>query len=795
MFLSSFSFLNRKIKIALINFFVLLLSCGGVWAEENRPLSPATEKWFEKFQQTESETSNFGTTASELLLNCSYLQDIWLAYLHDAESLEEYYRGMQLFQENTRNFRSICKYVTSVFNFYTAETESPWPQQKKVFFKKNEVSGFLNTFKLRQRLSAEERERFFLQEYSRFLKDGIVKPFVLDQAALKELETDTVYNFVLLPDGTIFVSLERLGDREYQVREEAIVEVFTHPNHTILAGDPQQAVVTAGALIIYQEEDKRLIFISCKSGHFQPTYSSLEYMREQLAELGVNPCTVIAVPDLDMSRCVIKTYKTAKVPVLLTQRNIEKLFSIASVRWEKYYKKIDRNLIAALAQGDISVFDDQLTVVLKKQRAEATYMRSAYHLFAADHQSPGCFGELVRRFGKLKDAVKHYGRVKFSMERVQSEASALLDLLDTYENEKQAFEFVSADDQSFYNVFSGNILEMRSLLAKESLTLEEYHQVKKLSRETGALFMYMAHHPEWRGRGRLIYYTTSDGFFQINDLMAQTNYIYAEQGEFEEETRVVLPRKIVNLLNIYIDHLGIAPPSFSIELDFKEARWVVNNAKSIYLSTYEVRELLYKIQNGLINEEDIDYEKLLELLKGVKRDAKIARNILRFLDASHTTPQHFDFFVTKNDELIAVIERQDFDWIKRELDSLVEIYYSALGGALENWLYTDQEGFQDAIQQCLQHLQPLQTGAVLTHIQAEEIFEELQAFRDLVHLIRRNGCLRGSRPCPLPIVCFDTLEQYADVLLERLETALEQETIEVTSEMHYCAAFILYKVQ
>lgn len=720
-----------------------------------------------------------------------------LAYLHDAESLDEYYRGMQLFHDNSQGFQAICRYITSVFNFYTASYEPSTPQAVKTVFKDKETQGFLNTFKIHRTINAEERALFFHQEYSKFLEDGIVHPFILDEMTINNLEIDREYNFVLLPDGTIYASLERPGEREYHVREDVFVEAFTYPNHTILSGQAEQVVITAGGLILHQVNEKRLFFISCKSGHFQPTYRSLDHMRTQLAELGVNPCSVISVPDLDMSRAVIKTYNGAKVPVLLTQQDTERLFKIAAKRWETFYREIDREIITALANGDIEPLDAELIGILKKQRAEATYMRSAYHLFSGSHEPPIHFGELVKRFGKLKDAIKNYGTKKFKLHQVQEEASNVLDLINKYDNEILMDKFTPTDDASFYKTFSSNISEIQNLLSKKNLTFEEYHQLKKLSRETGAFFMYMALDAEWKGRGFLIYRSTANVFFQINDLMASADYIYDLQDNEDNEIRAIVPNKIANHLKKYLAHLAIAPPSFLITIDPLEAFWMINHCKDLYFSSKNMSITFDDIVKENDDLQYMEYAKLFAQLKLLKRDAEVARNALIFLDISHQVSEKFTTFIDGINGMLTAVEGQHYEWIKKESENFRNLCFYSPTYGLEDWQCTDQEGFNATLQRCFNPLYDLLNGTCISRIQTKEIIASTQAFRDLMNLNRRNGLFKGDPTKPhLPIVCFDALEEHADDLLKLLEKAIEthSEKISISYEMILHATFILSKV-
>lgn len=756
--------------------------------------SPATRAALKKFQKVNEELNNYRSNPGELILNCSYLQDVWLAYLHDAETLDEYQRGMQLFQDHSRHFKSISSYLTTVVNIYHAEDEPPHPERIKTTFNGKEVWGYLNTFKTGRSLTADERSVFFRQEYTKFLRDGISHPFILNSSTIKELETDTVYNFVLMPDSTIFASVERPGKREYHVRGETHSELFLYPNHTVLAGHPEQVVITAGALILHRVDNKSLIFVSSKSGHFQPSYESLNHICTQLTKLGINPCTVIPIPELDMSRAVVKTFNRSKLPILLTQYDTERLFQIASDRWKKFYDQIDREVLEILAKGDINALDKDMMTALIKQRAEATYMRSAYHLFSDNHQSPENFSHLVKQFGKLKGTFKYYGMDKFRIQKLQKKASQVLDLIEKHENEIVNFEFIPADDTSFHNVLNGNISEMHELLSRKSLTLKEYHQLKKLSRETGALFMYMAFDAEFKGKGFLIYRTGADSFFHVNDLMSKTDYLYAEDNS-PGETRVVLPIKISNRLIKYLSHLGIAPVTFTLDLDPQEAIWMINDTKDVN----ETGKCIYNIFHN-INKHSFKLSEVLAQLNTLKQKAEKTRNLLLFLDKKHQVPRLFQVFMAQIDRMVAAIETPDMNWIKKASKRFSDLCREAPTAAFKNWECTDKESFHRTLQATLSVLCDLNLKndkILISNTRAKEIMTNVQAFRDFIHMKKKMRLfLNEQTKQSLPIVYFDILEEHADALLNEVENAIKtNREFTVTPVMDRHAAFILAKVR
>ncbi|MBS0635040.1 MAG: hypothetical protein JSR37_06225 [Verrucomicrobia bacterium] len=746
--------------------------------------SDTTKKAYEQFTKLDHEIGHFGVRACELILHCSYLQDALLAYLHNAETVEEFHRGMALFQANSKSLKSVSTYITSVFNFYTAAYEPPEPQEVSIRFNDKEVNGFLNTFKLKSELTSQERERYFHQEYTHYLRDATAYPFVLDAESVNQLEAATVYNFALLPDGTIYAALERPGDREYQVRDEVVMEAFRYPNHTILAGAPDQAVVTAGALIQYVVGDKRLFFISSKSGHFQPTYASLEHMKEQLSHLGVEPATVVAVPDLNMAAAVIKTYKGAQVPLLLTQSDATTLFGIAKARWDSFFATIDRNLIQELADGTNESLTDELKLVLKKQRAESTYMRSAYNLFSKQHRSPPEFGEFVKRFGKLKDASKRYNTPRFNPKKVQETARELLERIDY-----KLDDFTPADDESLAEQMKSHFDEMLYLLALPSLDPDEYHTLKKLSREAGTLFMNMAEAVKTKGRGYFIYTTAAEGFLQINDLMAGKDFVVSEL----DPSRVQVPKKIANLLLKYISHIGIAPYHIHFSLDPKETWWIVNNAKEVYFVASRCQDIFYNIAEGHDDATMIDKPRTLRLLQIFKRDLERARNILIYLDASHKEPDTYAGVFAAIEEMKDAVIHDRYDWIKSHAESFyLTCYY---GVSLQSWQCTDEASFYATLEASLQPLYDVQAGNRISQEKASAIMREVQAFYDYVNLNRQNGLFRSENPHTLPMVCFDALEEAADTLYIELEACKElAEEVVITPRMEQNAHFILSRV-
>ncbi|HEV8051484.1 MAG TPA: hypothetical protein VGP47_03245, partial [Parachlamydiaceae bacterium] len=602
-----------------------------------------------------------------------YMQDACYAHLHNAKNVEEYHHGMELFDEYMGSFKSVCNYLSNAFNFYKGTSDPTTPQFAETKFYGSPVLGFLNTFKLEGPLTPEDRELYFFQEYNMYMEDYIETPFNLDSSSIETLEPGTLYNFVLLPDGTIRAALERPGEREYHERDKIIVEAFHYPNHTILAGNPHQIVITAGAFVMHKMEEKRLFFVSCKSGHYQPSYDSLNFMKTQLSLQGINPYTVICVNDVDLSQAVLKTYKGAQIPLFISTHDNQRLYHIACERWNKTYGEIDRKLFLSLAEGDFSMIDAKLIATFKQQRSEATYMRSAYRLFSFGHTVPAGFNEFVKRFGKLKDLMKHFSWKKLNYEEIKKQAANLIDLMESYEKEIISYEFTPSDTTSFYNFLSGNISHMYDLLAYESLHKDEFHDLKKLSRELCALFLNLKEDFRTKEKGFFINNTAADAFYQINDLMAKTDTIFVsrEPGNI----RVKVPRKIAERLQENLNHLGFAPPRFNLTFDAKAAFKMINNAKDVYFNSYKTGEFLRKLSVNSPDPYLIDYPEITQQFKYLLKNAKIARNVVYFLDARHEVPESYQTMMAQIKHAIELLEQENIEEIRNEAAKMGNLLY------------------------------------------------------------------------------------------------------------------------
>lgn len=777
--------------------------------------TPATIQAVEQMRRLDDEAGLYGCYVSESLIFCSRVQDALVAYLHTAETPEEYLEGIRLLNEQCNGFRSVCNWVTSVINFYNPRSRQlPSPHREQVVnFHGDNCSAFYNTFKLGRDLTCHEREHLFQKELGLYLRDGVADRFVLDKTTLLELAPEKIYNFVLLPDGTIWAALERPGGKEYHVGEDEVLEeTFGYPNHTILAGGPHQLVLTAGALILFQEGEKRLMFVSNKSGHYQPTFRSLPEVRRQLATLGMDEHAIILVPDVDLAQAVLKLYNKAQVPIAIAIDDSERLLAIARKRWMAAYATLNKEVIYLLAAGNFESLDHKVKESLARCREEATYMRSAYQLFSADHCAPPLFARLVLRFGKLKDAIYHEIDA-----RIQKEAAKLVVLMERYDQLAAVEEIEPADASSFYNYVTELIAGVRERIARGSLPIEEYHLVKKAARELGTLFLMLAEDVHWSGKNYFLYRASALAFLQVNELMRAVHDTYVGRvmrGEIDKEsTEVALSTRVCTEFTQYLDHLGVAPPKAEVAIEPATAWRLINCAKDWYAAHYNVsadtdppdlygrsgyeprvRDLLCQLIQRQPILLDNETETALWLLAHLKRCAEVARNSLFLLDQNHSPPPVIDDYTATIDRIVTAVRAGNLDEIVEDAAKMYD-YLSAMGVptlALEEWVCTDQRGFNAAILGCMSQLFRLQMGDRFTPTEMRAIRDAAQAIADLMHLYRRCGL----RYQTLPTSFYDTIADNCDLLIAEINRLLSQggRCIEVTPECSLRAFLVTSRI-
>ncbi len=765
-------------------FVCFLLSFQSLLLSTEAPLSPASQKALTQLTKLDSEVY-YGSYVSYSLLRCSYMQDAWLNYLHTAETREDFLRGMTEIDKAVGSFKSHLNWSGSVVNFFN-------PGQPR-FLKEQTIDlpkgpeAFLNTFKTGRQLNDQEREELFQEEWARYLEEKVVEPFELTRDTVQNLQSGVLYNFALLDDGRIRVALEAPGGREYLANGEAAPGEFAYPNHTILAGSPNQPVLTAGSFLLFRCEDKELMFVSNKSGHFAPYFHSLKAVKEPLQSCGIEPQTVILVPSVDLGEVVIKIWTSAQIPLTLYEEDAQRLFNLAWDRWVDQLDQLDLNLLHALASGNFSVLTRQATASLNRIREEGTYMRSAYCLFTREHEAPKAMHTFIRRFGRLKDAIKHKVPAV-----IQSEAQWVSKFVQEQSQLLRESRPVIAGDDDIRCYLADRQAELQRLLAQPHLTLAEFHQVKKDSRELGSLFLRLTEDALIQGRSFFVYRSAAQNLLRINLQMAT---IHDEEvgkqmrGEVEEETvQLVVPEGIKLRLTKFLNQLQMAPTRMEFPIVEKTVFYLINGAKDWYMwhahmsrhpdavdsrrnESDQPRILCKRIVEGRWDEPQEDEGLAIELLEIVLAKAKIARNTLILVDASHTVDPSISNYIDCVERVLDAVKQGDPYSAKAEAAQLSK-YFQSKGvptRQLEKYVLTDQESFNEVVRDQVASLQALADPANLTRDDVTRVRANIRSVGDLLVLYLRLG----QDYFTMPFVAYQSTSDDCEGLVEELDAWLE----------------------
>ncbi len=735
-------------------------------------LSPATIESFERIKKLDYELGHHGGYSGQYLLRLSKMQDEWLIYLHEVEGKEEFNQGVFHLHNSLDSFYSVSSYVSDVVNLYN-------PGKERIYFPHEDEIGYLNTFKTGRELTSEERKVYFDEEMHNYLRDGLVEPFTLDEKSLYELKPGVIYNFGLFPDGTIRAALECPGRKDYQETEDhLIIDVFAYPNHTILAGSPDQHLVAAGSFIVYEHKGNRIYFISNKSGHFVPHYFSLKSMVQGMAALGINENTIISIPDIDIAAVALKLYNSIQIPVVFSTDKNQHLFKKAEKRWHKVYNEIDRSLLEKFSKGEIGELDPKLAEQINQWRNEATYMRSAYHLFSEDHKAPKALKNFVRQFGKLKDVIKHS-----VIDKIQTESADLLTKIQKYDQTLNTKVVNFSDRPSSLQFFHEATEEIKKLFLQETVSIEEYHKVKKSSRELGVFFELMAVNILGKEEGFFLYRAVSKEFFDVNDIMTEIHdaYIKDQLLGLNPNDHVAIPNKAKETLNRIFSRLRYLPESIHFEIEPNQGFYLINSAKDWYFihaymskhpedpgtDNYDPRIKAYLVKILTGQEIDKSDEYAIKYLNSVLRTAERAKNGLLLLDKN----AELDPMITQYMDALRTVLNNPEDSKGAIQTMLTFLEYKGVPTlSLEKWECVEQEEFDKRFQECMNTIGLLLNDVKPKFDELKRIRENVQMIGDLMSLYRAVGANHQN----LPEVYYDTTYDLCQKLLAAIDNNSEK---------------------
>ncbi len=178
--------------------------------------------------------------------------------------------------------------------FYYRFRPYRFSQSYTVTDKDGQIVCFTNTYRSNEPLTEKEKSELFFLEMNSYEEFGIHPRYTLTKETIGDLEPDQTYNFVVTSDKIIHYAPDYEDPTIYHTTDSGIsVKRIISPNHTILAGN--QPVLAAGTFVVWEHEDRRLIFLSNDSGHFRTDYESLQVFKKHLKKMGIEAERVICV--------------------------------------------------------------------------------------------------------------------------------------------------------------------------------------------------------------------------------------------------------------------------------------------------------------------------------------------------------------------------------------------------------------------------------------------------------------------------------------------------------------------
>lgn len=786
-----------RFLLTIVSFFI---TSQFVILEAVNEESPAIRHAEKRLESLNYEARYYVHSNQEILNLLSNYQDTLLAFLHESKDEQEFLQGMREIYNGSECVRHCSFYGLKEINFYDFTSPEMKPHLTTVNYDGKEVEAFYNTFKINEPLSSEEREHYYSFEEKNYQRDAIIKPFSLDHQSLKDLQPDTIYNFVLLLDDTVRIALERSGQKEYYVgTDNEVTEKFTHPNHSILAGSANEVVLTAGSFMFFQDGPKRLFFISNKSGHYRPLILSLDRFRRWLNLQGLEESTIIPLPDLNIGQFLSDNFENIEMTISVNKEDSKRLFEIAKTKWINILNQIDISLLRSLASGDNSVLTPNKINDITAIREELTYMRSAYHLFSQVHQSPKLFHTFVKHFGKLKDAIKHNmpGSIKF-------EAENLLSLLEKHENRIQAKTISYSNESSFYDFLNKKIVLTNRLLAQEDLDIHEYHEIKKTARELGTLLLLLSQdESKLKNGNNFIYKATAAAFFKINLEMTKTHDEFIKkslQGKVEEDDLIVtIPVNLKSKLKKYISHFTLEPVKIDLAIDVETTQSLLREACfAWYITHYNIASdpKMHLQLEQLIHEEPLESPLLLEQnMKVLKKSAQVLLSISNFFNKPQDTSEQLNWYIDQIDLIINAISQNKTKSGKVNIESMHPFLNTTWPGKIcDSLALSSEEDITKALHQIFEELNFLSYSKYLHNSKFAQIKERSEQLSEIFELYKR--CKSIKKPYPHSI--YDSISKKIDVFLvemdlDRLNS--ENNTIPISRKTRRLAKLLFEKLQ
>jgi len=395
-------------------------------------------------------------------------QDVLLAHLEGDVSDDQYEQEIEYLEGLIQKFDRFSDYV---FADSVKLKQPKWGLTQTFALEPGHPLAsisFMDSFKSGRILTAQEREEAYEEEYLKYVSVATEIPQLLTKEALANLLPGQVYAYVLLPSGEVFYSRD---DKKC-------------PNHAILSGNAHQNVLTAGLFVFYAKENRRLYFISNQSGHFRPTPWSLHTIKKVFRELDDHPLTIITGTDVDYSKRAVNDHPDFFVSPTIDPMLGEKIFRSSYQHWKQLHEKFDWRAYFSQFLSDDYDMNCNMIHELTLYKKAGNKCRSVFYLFDKSFDVEPTFFNYVALLGNLRDSMNHGER-----KAVREYAAQLIKKLDEGRLDHINTIFRQVTPEAFLVNYYSIIAEIEAYTTRETLTLEEYHQLRLRIRDLFFLFL------------------------------------------------------------------------------------------------------------------------------------------------------------------------------------------------------------------------------------------------------------------------------------------------------------------
>lgn len=350
---------------------------------------------------------------------------------------------------------------------------------------------FINNYKNEILLSDQERDIEYNGELNNYIENNKVQRPIINIGestiqVFQDIVSGETYNFVMLENSNIVLS--ESNPMSMSITKHGKI---SFANHTIIArGKP---VMSAGEIKFFKNNNRIIIFLSNKSGHYSTSYHSLKRVKTELQNaLGIEEYSIYLLPFNFQD--FLDSKKNYTEEIVFEMNIIKRVYSDRREYWLKNFNAKKVNEIIKKIINHQNLIKEEV-LYLKEERRRAVYLRVALLILNENHLCDNNYYKYVRFLGKLNDLLmsnldnliniknsKNYDLIisiaKKNVEIISDPNSIILSsIIRNY-----------ADLENVINYYSTTYNSLTEIVNKQVLTLKKFHKFRNFFKLYLALF-------------------------------------------------------------------------------------------------------------------------------------------------------------------------------------------------------------------------------------------------------------------------------------------------------------------